>query len=131
MKNKLTYIILFVSLFAFSQNKINLIADFDMEQKEICIKQHIEYLNTSKDTLSVIYLTDWNNSFSSKNTPLAERFAEEYNASFHFAKNEERGFTSVTTIQDENSTELKYNRLPKQPDIIKVYLNNPLLPNSS
>lgn len=131
MKNKFTYLILFVSFFAFSQNKINLIADFDIEHKEICIKQHIEYFNTTEDTLSVIYLTDWNNSFSSKNTPLAERFAEEYNASFHFAKNEERGFTSVTTIQDENSIELKYKRLPNQPDIIKVYLKNPVLPNSS
>ena len=102
-----------------------------MEQKEICIKQHIEYLNTSKDTLSVIYLTDWNNSFSSKKTPLAERFAEEYNASFHFAKHEDRGFTSVTSIQNENSIDLKYNRLPEQPDIIQVYLKNPILPNRS
>ena len=102
-----------------------------MEQKEICIKQHIEYFNTSEDTLSVIYLTDWNNSYSSKNTPLAERFAEEYNASFHFAKNEERGFTSVTSIQNDNAINLKYQRVPEQPDIIKVFLNNPLLPNSS
>ena len=102
-----------------------------MEHKEICIKQHIEYFNSSEDTLSIIYLTDWNNSYSSKNTPLAERFAEEYNASFHFAKNEERGFTSVTSIQNDNAINLKYQRLPDQPDIIKVFLNNPVLPNSS
>ena len=132
MIKKITYcLIIFTTWFASSQNKINVTADFDIDHKEICISQYIEYFNTSKDTLQEIYLTDWNNSFSNKNTPLAERFAEEYNASFHFAKNEERGFTSVTSIQNTNKTELKYSRLKDQPDIIKVHLSNALLPNQS
>ncbi|MBT8260385.1 MAG: metalloprotease, partial [Bacteroidia bacterium] len=132
MIRKLTYYLIFCStILANGQNKINLIADFDIEQKEICIKQYIEYFNTTNDTLYDIYLTDWNNSFSNKNTPLALRFAEEYNASFHFAKNEERGFTSITSIQNQDKEELYYFRLEEQQDIVKVTLAKPLLPNQS
>lgn len=132
MKNKYLYIsILLTSFFATSQNKINLIADFDIEHKEICVTQQIEYFNTSKDTLHYIYLTDWNNSFASKNSPLAQRFAEEFNSGFHFAKDEDRGFTSVTSITNSDLTELNYSRLNDQLDIIKVKLEKPLVPNSS
>lgn len=115
---------------ASSQNKLDINATFDIEKKSINIQQTIEYFNNSKATLDTIYLTDWSHSYSAKNTPLAERFAEEFKNTFHFAKNEDRGFTTLISIQ-ENNTETKFSRLKKQPDIIKVALSQPLLPNKS
>jgi len=84
--------IMFVSINVFGQNKIDLKAFFDVENKQIRINQTIEYFNSSQDTLYSIYLNDWSNSYSTKTTPLAKRFTEEFSNKFHFAKNNERGF---------------------------------------
>jgi hypothetical protein len=106
-------------------------AIFDIPNKSINIQHHITYKNTSQDTLNTIYLNDWNNSYSTKTTPLAKRFAEEYNNKFHFAKNEERGYTIITSIANENNVALQYSNLIEHPDVIKVDLAKPLLPSES
>ncbi|WP_055446415.1 hypothetical protein [Lacinutrix mariniflava] len=115
---------------AFSQNKIDINATFDVENKSIGIEQTIEYFNVSNVALDTIYLTDWSHSYSAKNTPLAERFAEEFKNTFHFAKEEDRGFTILNSIKEDN-IEVNFSRLEKHPDIIKVALNKSLLPNES
>ncbi|GFZ76332.1 hypothetical protein GCM10011531_01790 [Aquaticitalea lipolytica] len=128
----LIVILLFCNAWVNSQNTIDINAKFDMPNKLIKITQSISYKNTSSDTLNVIYLTDWNNSYSTKKTPLAERFTEEFSAKFHFAKSEERGFTNIIYIKDENlQQELEYSRLENYPDVIKVELAQPLLPQES
>ena len=102
-----------------------------MKNHTINIKQYMEYQNTSDTALDTIYLNDWSNSYATKNTPLAERFAEEYNTNFHFAKNEERGFTALTSLTTEDFTTLAFERLEDHPDVIRVTLNSPLLPGQS
>ena len=84
LKIKLHYILpLLLSYFtSISQNKIDIKAALNVEMDLIEVKQSITYLNTSNDTLYDIYLNDWNHSYSSKYTPLAERFAEEFDARF-------------------------------------------------
>jgi len=91
-----------------SQNSIDIDATLDADTKRIRI-----------------YLNDWNHSFSSKNTPLATRFAEEFDIKFHFAKDEERGYTTIESIKDNDAT-LQYTRLKEHPDVIKVKLIEPL-----
>lgn len=113
-----------------SQNIISVNANFDIEKRSITIEQTIQYYNTSSSTLNSIYLNDWNNSYSSKDTPLAERFAEEYKNTFHFAKNVDRGFTEITNISQDNS-KVSYERLKNHSDIIKVDLATPILPNTA
>jgi len=115
---------------SFSQNKIDLKAVFDIENKKIKIIQTIEYHNTSQDELQTIYLSDWSNSYSTKQTPLAARLAEEYNNSFHLAKNEDRGFSVITSLK-QNNEDVTFERLKNQTDIIKVELNEALKPSSS
>lgn len=105
-------------------------ADFDTENKQIKIEQTITYINTSNDVLTEIYLNDWIQSFSSKTTPLAKRFAEEYKTVFHFAKSEDRGYTAITAMT-QNGQELSFNRLKDQPDVIKVIPVTPIKPNES
>ncbi|CDF79668.1 aminopeptidase N [Formosa agariphila KMM 3901] len=109
----------------FGQNKTDLKATFDVATKQIKISQTIQYKNTTQDTLHAIYLNDWPNSFSTKSTPLAKRFTEEYKTNFHFAKSEDRGFTAVTSIT-QNNDELEFSRVKNHPDVIKVKLPKPL-----
>lgn len=113
-----------------SQNLMDIKADFNVHKNEIKISQEITYFNTSNDTLQEIYLNDWSNSYSTKNTPLAKRFAEEFKTEFHFAKNEDRGFTVITSLK-QNSTDVKFERVKDQIDVVKVELNKPLMPNES
>ncbi|MDN3664188.1 metalloprotease [Algibacter miyuki] len=117
-------------LSVFSQNKIDLKARFDIENKTIKIKQTIQYQNTTNQTLDSIYLNDWSNSFSTKKTALATRLAEEYKTVFHLAKNEDRGF-SVITSMTQNNVNLEFSPLKNQLDVIKVKLAEPLKPNAT
>ncbi len=112
------------------QNNIDLRAVFNMSKKQIAISQTIQYKNTTKDTLKTIYLNNWSNSYSTKKTPLAQRLAEEYKNDFHLAKNEDRGFSVITSIKQDHQ-DLVFTTLPGQPDVVKVYLENPLKPDES
>ncbi len=133
MKTKPLYQIVFL-LFCqllVGQNKIDIKANFNIAEKTIMVNQLISYTNTSKDTLNEIYLNDWNNSFSTKNTPLANRFTEEFSTNFHFAKNEERGYTVITSIKDDSNSTLSFDRVQNQIDVVTVSLNKALLPGES
>ena len=121
---------LIISLMSFcsiGQNKIDLKANFNVENKKITISQTIRYQNTSKDTLKTIYLNNWANSYSTKSTPLAIRIADEYINDFHLAKNEDRGYSIITSMK-QGEEDIAYCDLEKQLDVIKVDLNQPLKP---
>ncbi|WP_418510123.1 metalloprotease [Corallibacter sp.] len=133
---KLLYIAIAVACFmcnsfkGFSQNNIDLKAVFDMPQKQIKIEQTIVYKNTTQDTLHSIYLNDWSHSYATKTTPLANRFAEEFKTEFHFAKNEDRGYSVITSIH-QNDQEITFKRLKNHIDVIKVTLDKPLQANEA
>ncbi|WP_223154756.1 metalloprotease [Aestuariibaculum sediminum] len=105
-------------------------AKFNIEKKEIIISQNIQYKNTSNDTLQSIYLNNWSNSYATKTTPLAKRIADEYRNEFHLAKNDERGFSIVTSIKS-NETALMYHEVKNQIDVLKVKLNSVLQPGET
>ena len=124
-------IVCFVSPAAlFGQNSIDLRAVFNIPKKQIAISQTIQYQNTTNDTLHYIYLNNWANSYATKKTPLAQRMAEEYKIDFHLAKNEDRGFSVITSIKQDHKT-LVFENLPGQIDVVKVYLDSPLKPQES
>ena len=114
----------------FSQNKIDLKASFDLDNKQISISQTIHYHNTSNDELGVIYLNNWANSYATKKTPLAIRIADEFNNNFHLAKNEERGYSIVTSIKQGN-IDLVFEPLKNQIDVLEVKLSDPIKPNAT
>lgn len=127
----ISFFILFFCNIIVAQNAIDIKAIVDVETKTISISQSIVYKNESNDVLSEIYLNDWNNSYSTKSTPLAKRFEEEFSTKFHLAKSDQRGYTIVTSIKDKTNQSLEYNNLNEHPDVIKVILKNPLLPGES
>ncbi|HET8839638.1 MAG TPA: metalloprotease [Flavobacteriaceae bacterium] len=125
---------LFLLLFSASvlaQNQINLEAVLNVKEKSLEIEQEITYQNNSQDSLEFVYLNDWANSFSSKTTPLAERFSEDYQRNFHFAKKEERGSTNIRSISTAETWRLDWERPEEHPDIIRIKLENPLAPGDS
>ena len=56
--------------------------------------------------------------------------AEEYKNDFHLAKNEDRGFSVITSIKQDHK-DLIFENLPGQLDVVKVELESPLKPNES
>ena len=134
MKNILCFIaLLLVShSFVMAQNVIRINANFDVANKSIGIEQDINYKNESSDTLKTIFLNDWNNAYSTKKTPLAKRFIEEFNNNFHFAKSKDRGYTAITSISDQSTNDaLFYETVEGHPDVVKVDLKKELLPGES
>lgn len=113
------------------QTSINITAVLNDSTRIINIQQEIVYQNTGDIALPEIYLNDWANSFRDKETPLAKRFAEDYIRRFHFAAEEERGYTKIYSITDENSQSLTWQRPEGSPDLLKVSLPQTLLPGES
>ena len=105
-----------------------MVVEVNTSRNTLSIQQEIVYFNQSKDTLTSIVLNDWINAYSSKTSPLAKRFSDEFNRSFHLAKDEERGGTSNLTIFNPVKTSLSWERTKKSPDLITVKLSNKLAP---
>src|SRR5690554_869202 len=110
-----------------AQNKVTIDADLDIENDIVTIVQELIFHNQTDTVLNEIYFFDWNNSFSSKTTPLAKSFAENFTLNFHFEKDEARGKTTILSIHD-SIFDLKWNR-EKAADILKVVLSKPLNPD--
>lgn len=123
-------VVLFGTTGASAQHTNKLAAILDGDTKEIRIKQEFTFLNTSQNTLRELYFNDWANAYSSKNTGLAERFAEDFKRSLHLAKKRERGYTKIMSAVDSDYEGLRYERT-KEKDIIRIQLNEPVAPNDS
>lgn len=82
----------------------------------------------SNDTLKEIYLSDWMNAFSDTRTPLARRFYEDYDRSFHFARQEKRGGTTINSIMGDSFNILEWERPEGKPDLISVVPKEPIAP---
>jgi hypothetical protein len=113
----------------YAQHHSKMIVALNSNNKTLTIQQEIIFFNQSDDTLTSIVLNDWNNAYSSKSTPLAKRFSDEFYRGFHLAKEEERGSTNNLTILDANKMVLSWERTDKNPDLIEVKLVENILPN--
>jgi hypothetical protein len=100
-----------------------------MEEKTLTVLQEIEYFNESEDSLTSIVLNDWNNAYSSKTTPLAKRFSDEFYRGFHLALEKERGNTHNLYLSNADKTKLSWERTEKNPDYIVVKLAKKLAPH--
>jgi hypothetical protein len=113
-----------------AQHNITIDATLQTETNSLLIVQQVEFTNTSNDVLNEIYFNDWANSFSSKTTELGKRFSENYEASFHFEKDRNRGKTALFSIANEVKNSLQWTR-DDAIDILKIQLDTPLQPGES
>lgn len=111
-----------------AQHHSKMKVDINAEKKVLTVVQELTYFNQSNDTLTNIVLNDWNNAYSDSNTPLAKRFSDEFERSFHLANENERGRTENIAILDEKKTVLTWERDKNFPDVVQVRLKNKLAP---
>ncbi|MQP53205.1 aminopeptidase [Flavobacterium sp. LMO9] len=128
MKFLIKIVFLVFPLLIFSQHSSKMSVKINIEEKILLVDQVLTYNNTSNDTLKYIILNDWNNAFSSKSSALAKRFSDEYIRAFHLASEKERGFTDVKNMIDTDLKPVKWSRPDGNIDLIKVELNEPILP---
>jgi hypothetical protein len=126
------YIIFLLVLFAsskhYGQHNSHIVAEVNSAQKTLTVQQEIVFFNQSTDTLTSIVLNDWINAYSSKNSPLAKRFSDEFYRGFHLANDGERGETNNLTIANPAKTKLSWERTEKKPDLVTVKLETKLAP---
>lgn len=115
---------------SYGQHKNEITADLDGVTHKIKIKQKFTYTNHSQTGLKALYFNDWNHSYSSKKTALAKRFGEEFKKSLHLAKEKNRGYTTVSSIVDNEYVGIDWERTAAI-DIIKVKLPEILKPGES
>jgi hypothetical protein len=119
---------LLISSFTYAQHEINASINISDDLRDWNIKQEIIYKNTTDKALDTIYLYNWLNAFSDKKSPLANRYAEEFVRKFHFASDEERGGTSIQSINID-SEKITWVRPDGHPDLIKLILPDLLYPD--
>jgi hypothetical protein len=119
----------FASAKEYAQHHSQMDVEVNLEKKTLTIQQKIVFFNQSEDTLTTIILNDWNNAYSSKITPLAERFSDEFYRGFHLAPEKERGSTNNFSVSTTDKTTLSWERTEKNPDFIVVKLDKKLAPN--
>jgi hypothetical protein len=128
-KNILFILLIFASAKHYGQHHSQIDVTVNMEQKTLTVLQEIEFLNQSEDTLTSIVLNDWNNAYSSKTTPFAKRFSDEFYRGFHLALEKERGNTHILKISTADISMLSWKRTEKKPDLVVVKLTEKLAPN--
>lgn len=115
---------------AHAQHKNTIAATLDYATQTIAVQQEIVFTNHGTATLKHIVLNDWNNAYSSKNTPMAHRFTDEFIKAFHLAKDSERGYTAIQSITSAG-TAIVWSRPQGHPDLVEVPLKAPLLPGQT
>jgi hypothetical protein len=103
----------------YAQNYSKMEVTLDPKSKVLYINQQLTFFNQTNDTLRIIVLNDWNNAYSTKNTPLAKRFSDEFYRGFHLAKEQERVGTADLLIRSSEQT-IDYERSEKNP-VISFY----------
>ncbi len=111
-----------------SQHRVSLEVELDTLNTELIITQQMQLINDSNHNLNSFYFLDWANSFSDKTSPLGQRFAENFEANFHFEREQERGRTTIDSwkISDEAAN---YQR--SEVDQIQLKLPKALKPGDS
>ena len=99
MKNYLLVLLTIFTSLSYSQYDIKIKVELDTISNVLKIDQEIQ-INQSKKKQDLLFLLDWNNSFFSKDTPLAKSFTDEYikNLEVSFELNELYLMTPIRRI---------------------------------
>ncbi|MDB9910750.1 hypothetical protein OAC88_01255 [Flavobacteriaceae bacterium] len=98
-----------------------------MGTKTLEVSQTIQFQNNTKTPLQTLYFNDWSHAYSSSKSPLAQRFAEEYDRRFYLGSKTKRGRTTDLKVIIKNKKKNWY-RLDHQIDIVKIDLDEILEP---
>ncbi len=99
----------------------NIKASLDPLENQIKVIQKISYTHQKDFATNAIYLNDWNNAYSSTESPLAKRLVEEYNRSFYLSGKSKRGATIIDQIWVDGEI-TAWEREEDQIDAVKINL---------
>ena len=71
-------------------------------KKSLEVSQTIQFQNNTKTPIQTLFFNDWSHSYSSSKSPLAQRFAEEYDRRFYLGSKAKRGRTTDLKITIKN-----------------------------
>ena len=111
-------------------NNTTILAVLNTQKNELKIQQEINFFNKSDSTLNTVYFHNWANAYKDKNTPLANRFIENYSKTFHFANEKHRGSAKINSFS-VNYDLVTWEITEQNPDILKINLKQSLKPKES
>ena len=117
---------LLFNFICFGQHNSKIKAKVNLEAQHIVVEQELTIRNHTSSGLKTLTLLDWNNSFSSNSTALAQRFEEEYSNKFYFANENELGQTLNLSIKQDTDA-LTFKRISA--DLISVDLQQEVKPH--
>ncbi len=112
----------------FTQNYYEIKSSLHPDSNYMDVEQKIIFHNNSENKLNHLILYDWNNAYSSNDTPLSKKLYEEYNLALIKSDKKQRGFTIINKISTSFSN-LSWERTAENPDLIKIFLKNELEKN--
>ena len=112
----------------FTQNYYEIKSSLHPDLNYMDVEQKIIFHNNSEINLNHLILYDWNNAYSSNDSPLSKKLYEEYNLALIKSEKKERGFTIINKISTSFSN-LSWERTAENPDLIKIFLKNELEKN--
>lgn len=110
---------------------ITIEAQLDDKNDILQINQSIIYHNTSDSTLNHIFLHNWINGYKNNTSPLARRLIEDYDKSLYFAKQKDRGYSTIKNLTVDYEKVKFFEEEKGKIDILKIVLNSPLEPKKS
>ena len=113
------------------EHTITIEAQLDDKNDILQINQSIIYHNTSDSTLNHIFLHNWINGYKNNTSPLARRLIEDYDKSLYFAKQKDRGYSTIKNLTVDYEKVKFFEEEKGKIDILKIVLNSPLEPKKS
>lgn len=92
--------------------------------------EKIQYTNNSPDTLRYIWFYIWPNAYKNDRTAFSEQLLQIGRTDFYFSESEDRGYINRLDFR-VNEISLKTEDHPNYIDVIKIILQQPLLPGST
>ena len=131
MKNKLTLILLFLTINIYPQNyfqqEVNYIINVELNDLEHTLNGdiYIDYTNNSTDKLDFIWFHLWPNAYKNGNTALAKQKLEDGNSDLFYADERERGWIDGLHFK-VNGEIVRWVYHAEHIDICKIILNKPI-----
>jgi hypothetical protein len=137
MKTILSFFLLLPSLAALSQQpywqqEVNHKIDVSLNDREHSLqgRSAIEYINHSPDTLSFIWFHLWPNAYRNEQTAFAKQILRNEEGKKNWKKLKEKGYIDSLDFS-VNGKKAKTEAHPEHIDVMKLLLDQPLLPGQS
>ena len=127
MDRLIVFFIFFIIIAVDAQYSLDINVRADLEKHEWSIEQRVGFKNNTNDTISRLYFYDAYSAYSSIETPLAKRLAEENKSRLYFASADEKAYIHLLGMHMAEG-ELQWRRMPGNTSVLEVSLPEPLSP---